>query len=235
MKTEASESTEDDIAIMLEAEVDAMAARESRGHPTSTNSSMINSDHIYSLAYGENTSALQGHFSPARLPMLPPSFAGTEDIGGNTIGTVHAGRTPSVRPDWSSLGNPVPLMFRSVAENAFSTKRHRSMTPNLPPSGRTSLREPHVSHQPSSSYLGASRYHPYISSATVHPGSHPYTRATSLDPSAFLGRTPGYDGYSMDHASQDPLPDASKEIHPFASFATSENATKFRYSVLWLE
>ncbi|KAK6904041.1 hypothetical protein I203_107555 [Kwoniella mangroviensis CBS 8507] len=225
MKTEASESTEDDIAIMLEAEVDAMAARESRGHPTSTNSSIINSDHIYSLAYGENTSALQGHFSPARLPMLPPSFAGTEDIGGNTIGTVHAGRTPSVRPDWSSLGNPVPPMFRSVAENAFSTKRHRSMTPNLPPSGRTSLTEPHVSLQPSSSYLGASRYHPYISSTTVHPGSHPYTRATSLDPSAFLGRTPGYDGYSMDHASQDPLPDASKEIHPFASFATSENAT----------
>ncbi|WWD00266.1 hypothetical protein V866_007175 [Kwoniella sp. B9012] len=158
-------------------------------------------------------------FNPARLPMLPPSTAGTEESGGNTVANVHTDRTPSVRPDWS-LGNPVPPMSSNVADNPLSDKRHRSMTPNLPPPGRTSLtKQQHVSLQPSSSYLGASRYHPYASS-TVYPGPHPYIRAASLNSSAFLSRTPGYDGYTTDHTSQDPLNNTSKEAHPFASFAT---------------
>ncbi|WWD07987.1 hypothetical protein V865_006097 [Kwoniella europaea PYCC6329] len=139
-------------------------------------------------------------FNPARLPILPPSIAGTEEFGGNTVANAHADRTRSIRPDWT-LGNPVPPMFSNVADNPLFNERHRSMTPNLPPSGRTALTEQqHVSLQPSSSYLGASRHHPYASS-TVNPGPHPYIRAASLDSSAFLSRTPGYDGYTTDHTS----------------------------------
>ncbi|WVW78778.1 hypothetical protein I302_100740 [Kwoniella bestiolae CBS 10118] len=223
MKTEASESTEDDIAILLEAEVDAMAARENRGFSASMNST-VNAEHLYGLNYGEVSTSLQGHFSPARLPMLPPSFSGVNEYGENLQSHIQADRPQTVRPDWTStMTNSVPTISGHVAESAFVNKRHRSMTPNLPLSGRTSITEPHVPHYSPSSYLSTSRFHPYAPS-TVNQGLPPFTRAASLDPSALLSRTPIYDdGLPIDQSSQHPLHNTSKESNRFASFSTAEN------------
>ncbi|WWC67640.1 uncharacterized protein I206_101550 [Kwoniella pini CBS 10737] len=154
LKTEASESTEDDIAILLEAEVDAMAARETKGYHVSAPP-----EQSYALSFGQSQPVSSGHFSPSRVSMLSPSFSGAEDHPSHVMPNSQSGRSPLVRPDWTPMSNPA--IFGALSENPLFSKRHRSMTPNLPPSGRTNITESHTAFQASNTYLGASRYHPY--------------------------------------------------------------------------
>ncbi|OCF41827.1 hypothetical protein I317_04337 [Kwoniella heveanensis CBS 569] len=67
MKTEASESTEDDMATLLEAEVDAMAAREDRGFSASGDVPNGVDEH-FSFTYGDHTSSIQSQWTGGELP-----------------------------------------------------------------------------------------------------------------------------------------------------------------------
>ncbi|WWC59157.1 uncharacterized protein I303_101705 [Kwoniella dejecticola CBS 10117] len=187
LKTEASESAEDDITLLLEAEVDAMAAREHHKYQSARHTS-LNLDQTYDFKFGQSDQVVSDH-SPARIAALPPPFSSSEAYSGHSMTHLHPGHTSLLRTDWVSPGNP-PLLSGFV-DNASFSKRHRSMTPNLPPTGRTNTGEAHLPFQPTNSYFNATRYHPYGTSQAL-AGSHHFTRAASLDPSALLNRPLSY-------------------------------------------
>lgn len=129
----------------------------------------------------------------------------------------------------SNLDWPASRQFASVppghvsATNTLLGKRHRSMTPNLPPSSRAA-----VIGDSTTPNLGPmikhAQYHPYASpnvllSDFAAPNaadnrSQPYHRSTSLDPAAFQSRPSSYPDSSVNgHTSQGTM-DFSGFAHP---------------------
>nr|XP_031861867.1 uncharacterized protein CI109_002696 [Kwoniella shandongensis]KAA5528939.1 hypothetical protein CI109_002696 [Kwoniella shandongensis] len=194
MKTEASESTEDDMATLLEAQVDAMAARENRGYPSGTGG-LLRADGAYP-SYAEINQS--GQYNAARLPFPPTSFDGSDSYATLNLPSeshLHRPQATPISTNWPNLGG---LYDQSIPTGAHHTngflakrQRHRSMTPSLggshraPVAGQTGLR--------SSPYLGPARYHPY-SVAALSSGTQTFPRAASLDPSAFQTRGGLYNG-----------------------------------------
>lgn len=91
--------------------------------------------------------------------------------------------------EWPRLG--VPLDVISVGEatyNAFNiAKRHRSMTPSLPASGRITGSTRALHSSPYHNNPLYNPYNPYSTDAAVANGQS-FTRAASLDPSIFKDR-----------------------------------------------
>ncbi|WVF70104.1 hypothetical protein IAT40_004892 [Kwoniella sp. CBS 6097] len=214
-KTEASESTEDDIATLLEAEVDAMAAREDRSYSVPGEISKGIEDQ-YPFAYGDNTSNLHKRFSPVRLPMLPPTQSATTEIATHhVLPGLPFGRGAMHRSDWASPAEPYNMSSTTgLQTGSFLTKRHRSMTPNLPPSGRSSLNTG-LGHLQASSYLGNTRFHPYGHNS-VGTDTQYVARAASLDPAAFQHRQASV--YDQSQNSQDSLRALPKDPAEFAVY-----------------
>ncbi|WVQ97781.1 hypothetical protein IAU59_004895 [Kwoniella sp. CBS 9459] len=212
MKTEASESTEDDIATLLEAEVDAMAAREDRSYSVPGDIA-IGTDDQFSFTYGDGSSNFHKQFSPLRLPMLPPTQSTTTEFAAqHVMPGLPLGRSTMHR---SSPAEPWHMSSTLNLQNgSFLSKRHRSMTPNLPPSGRSSLSTP-INHLQASPYMGNPRFHPYGHSA-VNTNTQYVARAASLDPIAFQHREPNI--YDQNQSSHGSLHGLSKGTDDFAVY-----------------
>lgn len=206
MKTEASESTEDDMATFLEAEVDAMVATESRN----LSSVMDGFGGIQNTMHNEVPYPMAGNYRARQLSLNlllsgrpesgssrshgPPSHPIPSDA---TMQLSHASaqqlQRKSIGGEWTGFGMP----FRSLPPrhspntNAVLAKRHRSMTPNLSAANRTGfagssgMLRMSPGLNPSQTHSGPP---PSVQMSVLpHPGldQQPYHRSTSLDPAAF--------------------------------------------------
>ncbi|OWT39678.1 transcription factor STE12 [Cryptococcus neoformans] len=188
MKTEVSEGAYDDMAAYLEAQVDAMA-RSAHVYATATDSFMEGREFKSDAVSTELSPANRGNQASISLPSA--SLLGTHvtnDISTHFLPAV----APHGLPDdveWPRLG--VPLDVISVGEatyNAFNiAKRHRSMTPSLPASGRITGSTRALHSSPYHNNPLYNPYNPYSTDAAVANGQS-FTRAASLDPSIFKDR-----------------------------------------------
>lgn len=191
MKTEASEGADDDITTYLEAQVDAMAGS-AHVYATATDSFVIGEE--------SKSSAVSTEVSPPnRGNQTSISLSSASLLGSHVTNDISAHFLPAGAPhglpvdvEWPRLG--VPLNAISVGEATHDTlnliKRHRSMTPSLPPSGRIigSTRALHSSpYRNNPLYKPYNPYNPYSTNAAI-PNGHSFTRAASLDPSVFQDR-----------------------------------------------
>ncbi|KAK8846718.1 hypothetical protein IAR55_005805 [Kwoniella newhampshirensis] len=197
MKTEASESTEDDMATLLEAQVDAMAARNARDYSVAVERSG-RIDEEYALTYGEGSLIKAAvPYNPASGPFLSSSVVGSNNVAAQSmLATSHQqSHGPAMASSWASMGGSFNQAGLSHSTGLLAKRhRHRSMTPNLP-----------GTHRPSHSgtpglQTAAFRYHPY-SSTFLSTAAQPFTRAASLDSSAFPVRDIPYEMYMSNQNS----------------------------------
>ena len=206
MKTEASESTEDDMATYLEAEVDAMATRDHIPFLPTSDNKASNRDIPYRYSMSEEASVLSGEWADPRDGHYTDQV---KDSALYSPGRAQATQTPQnmgisallsgVRPfhrgsstssDWSAIQGQLGSSFGGGP----LVKRHRSLTPSLPISARGSLGLNGQAHQ--TSWMHQPRYHPYAPSpgpvggvgALDYP-SNGVQRASSLGPNTFANRT----------------------------------------------
>lgn len=218
LKTEASESTEDDMARFLEAEVDAMAARDGRIFSIAAEANL---DHTFNQtgALGAQSMALPedqrmqdySAMAASSMPHYPPTQHLHRDSGSN---------------EWLAYNEHFPSQI-ATSSPMIPPRRHRSMTPHLFQPGNplgNSLMSVGPPVHPSILVHRPQRYSPYP--ASIPPGALigkdqrfiPYQRATSLDPSAFQSR------YTPD--SRPPPPREEPNLTAFFSSTTASDGNE---------
>jgi len=187
MKTEASEVTDDGIVTFLEAEVDAMVAREGRTNVPTLGEGIGNSQNGYRASPWLDSMAFSSDlptFAQGR-PSLPPSFPVSS--GSQFQHFLLSAQYPTTglpeSGEWHGMEGPLgAIALANVAGNPPLAKHHRSMTPNLAPPVRQAFAQGSVSLWAGNAHPSNSRFHPY---APIAPS---YQRAASLDPMTFLHR-----------------------------------------------